>query len=298
MNGNKYILAFADIPDDLIRSASDDAAVRKVFRQHKSRRNQMLGVLCCCIVVAVAAVGFGSQNRFGKTPALIPGEPTNTDHQIPGQTQNQPADSQPGVIPSETVSASESTETPASNTENPTEQQPTDDPERREQRTEAPSADAPETERPATEAHENTDDPCNTFTISDVGYAEAKERFGHPIVPCAYDSFSGYRVGIVSRYGNVNEEGAFCYSLQYIFTNGTVSLADQDRMTGSSASTLGEEYQYRNRTFYVSMPGGYISDSIYIGYYPSWDRGIAYVAVFAPDADIYEIMDLIISLEI
>ena len=83
MNGNKYILAFADIPDDLIRSASDDAAVRKVFRQHRSRRNKMLGALCCCIVVAVAAVGFGSQNRFGKTPALIPGEPTNTDHQIP-----------------------------------------------------------------------------------------------------------------------------------------------------------------------------------------------------------------------
>ena len=139
MNSNEYILAFADIPDDLIRSASDDEAVRKVFRQHRSRRNKMIGALCCCIVVAVAAVGIGSQNWFRKTPALIPGEPTNADHQTPGQTQKQPTETQPGITPSETVSASESTEKPDSKKENSKEQQLTNDSDRQEPTTKAPT---------------------------------------------------------------------------------------------------------------------------------------------------------------
>ena len=94
MNGNEYILTFADIPDDIIHSASDDAAVRKIFRQHRSHRNKMLSIMCCCIVVAAAAIGFGSQGWFGKKPPVepnpyVPQESTSiSDDQTTGQTQD------------------------------------------------------------------------------------------------------------------------------------------------------------------------------------------------------------------
>ena len=145
MDGHEYIAAFADIPDDLIRSASDDAAVRRAFRLHRSHRNKMIGALCCCIVIA-AAVGFGAQNWFRKPPAVLPGETTSTDP----QTQTQQTGSVPGVIPSETISATETESlqpttvgerpvAPASETENhpsdaeiPTERQPTGNPDRQE----------------------------------------------------------------------------------------------------------------------------------------------------------------------
>ena len=41
--------------------------------------------------------------------------------------------------------------------------------------------------------------------------------------------------------------------------------------------------------------GFYGSDQILVGYYPSWDSGVAYQAVFGADADPEEIMDLILS---
>ena len=94
MNGNEYILTFADIPDDIIHSASDDAAVRKIFRQHRSHRNKMLSIMCCCIVVAAAAIGFGSQGWFGKKPPVerntfVQQESTSiSDDQTTGQTQD------------------------------------------------------------------------------------------------------------------------------------------------------------------------------------------------------------------
>ena len=151
----------------------------------------------------------------------------------------------------------------------------------------------------------NSDGPGGTpgavHTTLNVGYEEAKERFSHPIVPCSADGFTGYQVGVVSRNGDTDDDGAFCLSVSYTFDDGYIGLSDQDRLTGSSASTLGETYEYRGRTFYVQTPddyGSYGTDYVQVGYYPTWDSGIAYQAVFDTDADIYEIMDLLISVEI
>ena len=124
MNGNEYILAFADIHDDLIHAASDDTAVRKVFRQYKSRRNKMISALCCCIVIAMVAVGFGSQKWFGKTPAVILNDTTTADHLPTEPNETQPPVTQPGVIPQETESLSSATsqsphETPSVSQEQP-----------------------------------------------------------------------------------------------------------------------------------------------------------------------------------
>lgn len=169
-----------------------------------------------------------------------------------------------------------------------------------------PSAENP-TDPPAarpTDPPSGNGDPGGTpgavFTKRSVGYEEAKAAFAHPIVPCYDGNFTGYQVGIVSRNGDVNADGSFCLSVDYTFSDGHIGLTDQDRLGGSSASTLGEVCEYRGRTFYVQTPddyGSYGADSILVGYYPTWDSGIAYQAVFDTDADIYEIMDRMIAVE-
>ena len=158
---------------------------------------------------------------------------------------------------------------------------------------------------PSAEPSEDNGDPGGkpgaVYTKLDVSYSEARAKFAHPIVPFSGDGFTGYQVGVVSRNGDVSADGAFCLDVSYTFADGIINLQDQDRLNASSASAQGTEYEYRGRTFYVQTPddyGSYGTDYIQIGYFPSWDSGIAYQAVFDADADVYEIMDRMISVEI
>lgn len=138
--------------------------------------------------------------------------------------------------------------------------------------------------------------PMGVLTSLDVSYNEAKELFSQSLVECTDSNFIGYKAGIVSRNGNISSEEAFCLQITYEFTNGTVSIINQDRMVGSRATYGVEQYDYLNRIF---MNETFINDEqITIGYYPEGDYGLAYVAVFDRSADIYEIMDMIISIEI
>ncbi len=131
------------------------------------------------------------------------------------------------------------------------------------------------------------------YSQINVDYNGAKERFAHPIVPCTDGAFTGYKAGIVSRSGSVNENGAYCLSVIYEFTNGTIVLTDQDRLGGTGA--LGDVCEYRGRTFYVA-PDYY--GRLHIWYLPTQERGIAYQADFEQDTDRYAVMDLMIGLEI
>ena len=160
----------------------------------------------------------------------------------------------------------------------------------------------PPIEPPAepTESGGGSGTPGAVYTRRNVSFAGAREAFGHLIVACAEEGFIGYQVGIVSRNGDIDAPGAFCLNVTYTFTNGSVSLTDQDRWSSSSASTLGERVEYRGRTFYVLTPedpAGY-GDQIHIGYYPTRDNGIAYQAFFDDGTDVYAIMDLMISVEL
>lgn len=150
MNGNEYILAFADIHDDLIHSASDDTAGRKVFRQYKSRRNKMISVLCCCIVIAVVAVGFGSQNRFGKTPSVISDDTATADHMPTDPDGTTPSVTQPGVIPQETGSLPPETTRRAQESPVISQEQPASTVETPSAGNAEPSAQPPETSAPET----------------------------------------------------------------------------------------------------------------------------------------------------
>ncbi|MBR6622496.1 MAG: hypothetical protein IKK91_01160 [Ruminococcus sp.] len=138
--------------------------------------------------------------------------------------------------------------------------------------------------------------PYAVHTDLDVSYEEAKERFGHDVTECTRSDFLGYKIGIVSRNGNINSGKTICLDVTYKFTNGIISIIDQDRMDGSRATYGTKQYDYLDRTFNDET---FVNDEqITIGYYPDNDNGLAYVAVFDRSADIFEIMDMIISLEI
>lgn len=138
--------------------------------------------------------------------------------------------------------------------------------------------------------------PYAVHTDLDVSYEEAKERFGHAVSECTRSDFLGYTIGIVSQRGDIYSDRAFCLDVAYKFINGTIAVIDQDKMSGSRATYGPLQYDYRDRIFQDET---FINDEqITIGYYPDGDSGLAYVAVFDRSADIYEIMDLIISLEI
>ena len=151
--------------------------------------------------------------------------------------------------------------------------------------------------QPPTEEPRDFDDlPYAVHTDLDVSYEEAKERFGHAVSECTRSDFLGYTIGIVSQRGDIYSDRAFCLDVAYKFINGTIAVIDQDKMSGSRATYGPAQYDYRDRIFQDET---FINDEqITIGYYPDGDSGLAYVAVFDRSADIYEIMDLIISLEI
>ncbi len=142
----------------------------------------------------------------------------------------------------------------------------------------------------------NPGTPGAVYTKVAVSYEEAKERFAHPIVPCVRDDYIGCRVGIVSQNGNVSSDAVCCLSVIYAFTDGTLTLTDQDRMAGSSSPWNAAAYAYSGRTFYVRADESY--DRIYVEYYPTAESGIFYFADFAGGTDIYALMDLIIELEV
>lgn len=138
--------------------------------------------------------------------------------------------------------------------------------------------------------------PGAVHTVLNVSYDEAKEKFGHSIKECTGSDFLGYKVGIVSKNGNINSNKSFCLDLTYNFTNGQIFIQDQDRSAGKLANPGIEQYDYLGRIFVKEE--SYDDEHIIIGYYPTDMDGIAYRASFPKSVDMYEIMDKIISIEI
>lgn len=160
---------------------------------------------------------------------------------------------------------------------------------------------------PVTESHRISDlteevpeimpeDTMGVLTDISVSYDEAKERFSQDLVECTDSRFIGYKAGMVSQNGNISSDKAFCLQITYEFTNGIISIIDQDRMNGSRAAYGPKQYDHLDRTFIdETFPN---DEKTTIGYYPDGEYGSAYVAVFDRSADINEIMDMIISIEI
>ena len=151
--------------------------------------------------------------------------------------------------------------------------------------------------REKTPGGEPGDNPGAVYSRLPVGYEEARERFGHPIVRCEDAGFTGYSVGIVSRSGNTGAEGSVCVDAEYGFSGGTITVRDENRFAGEFSVYNPVEYEYLGRTFMEDGDSAYGENRMLV-YYPYGKEGdMIYIAMFDRSYDIYGIMDLLISLE-
>ncbi|MBQ7100995.1 MAG: hypothetical protein IJN81_05135 [Clostridia bacterium] len=294
MNTNNIYDAISGFDEKYISAADNTDAVSLSFRKHKNHKLKIVETLCACAALIIATGWISSQNWFGKNPVV-----TQTGISV---SDNASKTDPPGTehSPYQPTASETETHTQAHTTVNPS---------RQEHSTQAPKTDAPSTtnitEKPIAPSAEPSSSVATTIVNNEgqqniykdvvVGYDTAKAYFGHPIVPCDKSDFTGYNVLLVIPKENNNESETDCLAVMYLFTSGSVDLRDQNK-TGKVTPT-GKQYEYYGKTFYVHTPE-FNGDNIRIGYYPTGENGIAYQAHFNSRADINEIMDLILSLEL
>ena len=309
MNSRDLLCAIAGTDEAFLTESARFDAVSASAGADRKRLWQRAAAVGAMTVLCVAVFALLKQTPPAPEPcladtALQNGALTASPTDRPSTPAGIPGTQEPVVR--EDVSGTSATQTPGGEPRGPDASVPPTaaEPVEASPQTE-PSPPAEATSAPAEEPTSASEEPGGqgnpraVFTSRTVDYGTAKEAFAHPIVPGAGSDFVCYSVGIVSQTGDPEESDAFCLSVTYTFTNGRVTLTDQDRLRASSASDDGERYVYRDRTFYVRQynGGGVYENRVQIGYYPTWDRGIAYQADFAEGTDIYEIMEKIVSVE-
>lgn len=336
MTSRDLLCAVAGIDEAFVRESEQFSAVAAKIKAERQRERQkatavaLTAAVCAAVVGAVklAPPSFRLFAPSGVTDENTPGQnsPFGTDRiaEKPGDdtATNRVAAS---VTAGEPTSAVKETEGFLSTTGDRDTSVPAGETTRREPGTETPGTESPSAttapekptvtgettapkettaaeqvgERPTEPAASRAEleTPDAVYTSVSVSYEEAKETFGHPLVRCSDGNFTGYKVGVVSRNGDIHASGAYCLSVTYEFPNGSIDLQDQDRSAGAAAHHSGDRYEYGGGTFYV-QPDGYADGVLYVGYFPTGDSGIAYQAIFDRDADVYAIMDLMLSLEI
>lgn len=87
--------------------------------------------------------------------------------------------------------------------------------------------------------------------LKEVSYQEAKDLLDHPIVECFESNFMNYEIMMVSQHGDWN---GYYFGVKYIFTNGKISLIDQDRLHASvcSDSDINDKVEYNGHTFFIT----------------------------------------------
>lgn len=141
--------------------------------------------------------------------------------------------------------------------------------------------------------------PNAVYQNKSVSYSVAKQQFDHPVKECTAQNFKGYEIGIVSQTGKIDGSEKITYlDMTYNFSNGIIIITDQDRMfaEGSLYMESLEKIKYKGHTFMVDLYTD--NDHVCYEYYPTKDKGLAYKALFDKDTDKYEILDLILSLEV
>ena len=322
MNGRDLLCAVAGADEAYVLESErfeEIAAGISAERQRRRRRAAAAGLAAAVCAAAFAAL------RQTPEPAKTPAPPETSDRQTTGTgapSDRETASSAPQAEPPATTARTDETDAPTE-TKPPVTERTTRAPAAPE--TAAPpettaSAEEPmtppETAQPTdnpTEPHNSTvptdsptepldptvptDKPTESAAVySEIAadYATAREAFGRPLAACGRSGFNGYRLGIVSRHGDINEAGAYCLSVTYVFTDGWVKIMDQDRLGGSGPGwTEPRPYAYRGRTFYIGT-----DDRVRVWYAPTGESGLVYAGEFDEGAELGEILDLVLSLEI
>lgn len=254
--------------------------------EQKKKRKRMMGVvssICCFCLVALIGVGVWRSGMLTTPPTILDNNSTITNNH---SEANQTTPSNQGVeqnIPP-TNSQGDAPSNPAV--------------------TDPPVASQTTPSNPSNPSEDPGGKPNAVEQSKVVNYQDAKNLFGHPIIECLENNFINYEIIMISQHADGD---GFYLGVKYIFSDGEITLIDQDRL---NASVCGDEEQtqdrikYNGHTFFVAKEN-FLSESdskIQIWYCPKMEKGlgigIAYSALFDKSVDQTKIMDLILNLEI
>lgn len=274
MNGKILMKAIGEISD---RHIMEFAEVKPVRRTYQSVF-KLIPAACLGTIVIASVLFYLSHNTGVQLPAPSNGDSANNVLHLPSDSSvnaSDPAtsDSQSGITNEPSVPDGTTSEHPTTS-DNTIASEPS-----------TPSQDAP-----------GIGTPNAVYREIDVSYSVAKQKFGHQIKECTAPNFVGYSVGVCNQTGKDDgSEETICLDVIYRFSNGRVIIDDQDRI-GGLYDGFGEKIEYKGYTFTVDS----YADNEHVSYQccPTGERGLAYIAEFDKDTDTYEILDLILSLEV
>ena len=104
MNTENIYDAVSGVDQQFVSAADDTDAIRLSFKKNRARKTKIIGSVVCCAALVLAAGWISSQNRFGKTPSVMPNETSNAGSHLTAPTQTEPTETQSGNIPPATDS--------------------------------------------------------------------------------------------------------------------------------------------------------------------------------------------------
>ena len=104
MKNHVIYTAVSGIDESYIADTENMPEIKAEFRRERKRKSAALIGICACVCFVIAAGWISSQNRFGRTPSVIPNETTNAGSHLTAPPQTEPTETQPGSIPPATDS--------------------------------------------------------------------------------------------------------------------------------------------------------------------------------------------------
>ena len=259
--------------------------------QKKKRRiiTRTATSICSLCLIALLGISVWHSGIWNTAPITVDPNTSNVSGELKNPQGNSSATDHPSNTDNNNTTPSRPSQDPPDNntsTQNPIPSEPSN----------------PNTENPSGSSDPNTpsvDNPLAVHQGQKVTYEQAKTVFNHPIKECTASTFCDYIIGIVSQTGNHDgSEKTTCLDITYRFSNGTIIITDQDRMGGGYLyAELEQQINYKDRIFMVETNFA-DEGNVRISYYPTNESGLAYTAIFSSQMDQYEILDLIVSLEI
>lgn len=276
MNGKLLMNAIGEISD---RHIIEFAEVKHRHKIYNLPIFKLIPAACLGAIVIASVLFYQSHNSGIQLP-----EPSNSD--VGNNVLQQPSDSSVNSFDPATSDSQAGNTYEPSNPNSTTAEHPTT------------SGDIGTTEPPpVSQITPGVDSPPNmVYQSKNASYSVAKQQFGHAIKECTAPNFTGYAIGIVSRTGNHDgSEETICVHTTYKFTNGEIIIEDQDRLGGYIYDEFAETIEYKGHIFAIKT---YLAEKnqVRYEYYPTQEKGLAYIAEFDKDTDTYEIFDLILSL--
>lgn len=241
--------------------------------------------ICSLCLIAVLGISVWHSGIWNTAPIAVDPNTSNVSGELKNPQGNSSATDHPSNTGSNNTTLLRPSQDPPNNntsTQNPIPSEPS----------------KPDNENPSGSSEPNTpsaDDPLAVHQGQKVTYEQAKTVFNHPVKECTASTFCDYILGMVSTNGS---NTIMCIDLEYRFSNGKITITDQDRMGGGYLYAESEQQiHYKDRIFMVETN---LADegNVRISFYPTNESGLAYTAIFSGQIDQYEILDLIISLEI